>query len=300
MIDLRENFRDYIVNFSVEESHSKELLCAMDTLLESGDFCASLSSEIEAYRSFDFNFERFTEAAIKNAEACKVDARRARFIYSASLANFALPYYERVGLGYENWKDSMFGLRWEADMTYSRQGTYGIASEWFKRFFIAERIAFGRLQYNRLEAGVEYKSENFDLKPDTPVITVHIPTDKRMPFSPENRLASYKSASKFYSKYFDGGRVIFRCGTWLLNPLHKEILPESSNIRSFVDDFELVPSSYKKGQGDFWRIFGNISSDTAPENLPEENSLQRAYKKHLMAGGEIGWICGFRLGDMDA
>ena len=297
MIGLRENFEDYLVSFSVEESHAKDLIEALDTLLSSDDACRSLRDEIDAYRDFDFNFERFTDAAIKNAEILGIDPKRARFIYSASLANVALPYYEKVGLGLEAWRDSMFGLRWEADMTYSRQGVYGIGSEWFKRFFIAERIAFGRLQYNRLEAGVEYKSESFDLKPDTPVVTVHIPTDKRMAFSPENRLKSYKAASKYYSKYFEDGRVIFRCGTWLLNPLHKEILPEGSNIRSFVDEFELVPSSYKNGQSDFWRIFGNISYDGDPSALPEGNSLQKAYKKHLMAGGEIGWICGFRLGD---
>ena len=296
-MDLRENFRDYLESFSVEEDHSKNLLCAMDTLLLSDDFRRSLSSEIEAYRSFDFNFERFTDAAVKIADECGVDSRYARFIYTASLANLSLPYYEKVGLSAENWKDSMFGLRWEADMTYSRKGIYGVGSEWFKRFLIAERIAFGRLQYNRLEAGVEYKSESFDLKPETPVVTVHIPSDKRMAFSPENRLASYKAASKYYSKYFEGGRVIFRCGTWLLNPLHKQILPEGSNIRSFVDEFELVPSSYKNGQSDFWRIFGDINYDGNPETLPEGNTLQKAYKKHLCSGGEIGWICGFRLGD---
>lgn len=297
MLDLRENFRDYLINFSVEDDNSKDLLNAMDTLMKSRDFCDSLCKEIEAYRSFDFNFERFTEAAISQAEALGVHPYRSRFIYSASLANLALPYYEKVGLGKEDWFDSMFGLRWEADMTKSRRGTYGIGSEWFKRFFIAERVAFGRLQYNRLEAGVEYKSDNFDLKPETPVITVHIPTDKRMAFSPENRIASYKRASKFYSKFFEGGKVIFRCGTWLLNPLHKQILPEGSNIRSFVDDFELVPSSYKSGWGDFWRIFGKESYDGIPENLPENNSLQRAYKQHIAGGGEIGWICGFRLGE---
>ena len=236
MTELRENFIDYLESFSVEENHAKDLVATMDTLLCSGEFCRSLSEEIEAYKSFDFNFERFTEAAVRIAQECGADPRRARFIYSASLANNALPYYEKVGLGLEDWRDSMYGLRWEADMTCSRQGVYGIASEWFKRFFIAERIAFGRLQYNRLEAGVEYKSERFDLKPDTPVVTVHIPTDKRMPFSPENRLRSYERASKYYSKYFEDGKVIFRCGTWLLNPLHKEILPEGSNIRSFVDD----------------------------------------------------------------
>jgi len=297
-MNLKEKFLDYLTIFSVEEENAKPLLEAQEQLLSDKTCENILKNEIEAYRSFDFNFERFTDAAIKSADAVGIHPYQARFIYSALLSNYALPYYERAGLTKEVWLDSMFGLRWEADMNLSRRGVYGVNSEWFKRFLVAERVAFGRLQYNRLEAGVEYKSERFDLKPDTPVITVHIPTDKRMPFSPENRYASYKRASEYYAKFFDGGKVIFRCGTWLLNPIHKKILPEGSNIRSFVDDFELVPSTYKANPADFWRIFGTESYDGKPENLPEHGALQKAYKKLLTEGGEIGHITGFRLGDI--
>jgi hypothetical protein len=36
-----------------------------------------------------------------------------------------------------------------------------------------------------------------------------------------------------------------------------------------------------------WRVFGK-DSDKAPDELPQNTSLQKAYAKHLMAGGKTG------------
>ena len=297
-MNLVENFQNYLRDFKVEDKYIPQLKSDMDALSKSNGAMKSLSNEIEAYKSFDFDFSRTVSAAEIAANEVGVHPYSARLIYLTSLANFALPYFERVGLGKEEWYDSMCDFRWNAELCYTKTGVYGNNSEWSKRFMTAERIAFGRLQYNCLEAGIEYKSENFDLKPDTFVITVHIPSDTRSPFSPENRMASYARASKFYKNRFADGRVIFRCGTWLLSPLHREILPEGSNIRSFLDEYELVPSSYHEGFDDLGRIFGVWSYNGDAETLPEDNSLRRAYKKHIMGGGKIGHMTGFRYGNI--
>ncbi len=296
-MNIKESIQKYITEFDLEKEYAPELLESADILIRSENACRAFDRELDAYRCFDFDYARLTDAAVTVAEECGVHPYRARFIFNTGLALFALPYFERVGLGREEWYDSMMDFRWNGALCYSKSGVFGSYSDWPKRFFTADRVAFGRLQYNEFQAGVEYKSENFDLKPESFVITVHIPSDTRTAFSRENRLASYKRASRFYADRFDGGRVIFRCASWLLNPIHKRILPEGSNIRSFVDDFELVESSFKPSFDDLARIFGIWDYDGDAEALPESNSLMREYKRHLMAGGVMGSITGFRLGD---
>jgi hypothetical protein len=274
------------------------LINAANTLFGSESVCRALEREIEAYRSFDYDFGRTVSLAECHAEELGVHPYRARYIYLTSLAPFALPYFERVGLGREEWYDSMMDFKWNGALCYSKYGIFGNYSEWSKRFLAADRIAFGRLQYNEFEARATHKSDKFDLKPESFVITVHIPSDTRTPFSPENRLKSYKRASDFYKNRFEDGRVIFRCGSWLLNPIHKTILPEGSNIRSFVDEYELCMDSLVESFDDLPRIFDVWNFDGNVASLPEDSSLRRAYKKHLLSGGKMGVVTGFRLGDI--
>ena len=296
-MNLREHFLGFLNDFKIDDKHTSPLIDAADALFKSKSACLSLEREIEAYRSFDYDFGRTVSLAECHAEEMGVHPYRARYIFLTSLAPFALPYFERVGLGREEWYDSMMDFKWNGELCYSKSGIFGNYSEWSKRFLSADRIAFGRLQYNEFEARVTYKSEKFDLKPDSFVITVHIPSDTRSPFSPENRLRSYKRAAAFYKNRFEDGRVIFRCGSWLLNPIHKTILPEGSNIRSFVDEYELCMDSLVESFDDIARIFGIWNYDGDASSLPEDSSLRRAYKKHLLSGGKMGSVTGFRLGD---
>ena len=129
------------------------------------------------------------------------------------------------------------------------------------------------------------------------MVTIHIPSDDRTPFNRENRYSSYVRAENYYRRIVPDGRVIFRCGTWLLNTLHREILPEGSNIRAFLDDFEIDPDSYEVSNGDLWRIFYVNSYNGDPSTLPESSSLMRAYKKHLIGGGQIGKMVGYIRGE---
>ena len=59
------------------------------------------------------------------------------------------------------------------------------------------------------------------------------------------------------------------------------------------------PDSYDVADGDLWRIFYVRRYDGNPASLPEESSLMRAYKRHLMNGGHIGKMVGFRAGSAE-
>ena len=68
------------------------------------------------------------------------------------------------------------------------------------------------------------------------------------------------------------------------------MLDHSSNIYRFMKMFDCIDYGIKKNNSDIPRIFGTY--EMRPELLSEKTSLQRAYKKHLLAGGKTGYGVG--------
>lgn len=107
--------------------------------------------------------------------------------------------------------------------------------------------------------------------------------------------ASVAAAKAFFPKYFpDFAEAEYVCSSWMLSPALREIMPETSRVRRFSERFSVV----------FWEEDSPAFHDwifptavTAPvEDLPESTSLQRAVKRHLLAGGKIGWAEGYWKG----
>ena len=68
---------------------------------------------------------------------------------------------------------------------------------------------------------------------------IHIPSSGE-PFDREARLASYKMAYDFFREELAGGPLVCVCHSWLLYPGYKEVLKPTSNIVSFMGDFDIV------------------------------------------------------------
>ena len=120
---------------------------------------------------------------------------------------------------------------------------------------------------------------------------MHIPSTG-VPLTDEVRNASYKKAYDFLSKRFKTNKVFLCCSSCLLFGKHTEFLPENSNILKFMSDFHLTASVEKENFGDCWRLFGKYAEGEV-KDLPENNSLRRAYKKWLLDGKKTGsgWGC---------
>ena len=128
------------------------------------------------------------------------------------------------------------------------------------------------------------------IAPATPVLSVHIPSGADL--SREALDDSYAQARAFFPAHpevclKDGQPpVAITCGSWLLCPKLRKLLKETSGIRRFAEDFELrhvLESSDSVYHFLFW-----ATAETPKEELPEDTSLRRAVKKHLMDGGAIG------------
>ena len=116
------------------------------------------------------------------------------------------------------------------------------------------------------------------------ILSVHIPSDAVM--TREGLDTSYKWAVKFFNDHFNDYKYEgIYCETWLLNPVIRDMLPEGSKILNFMADYKIL-STDPESQDFMTLIFKRKYPDTA--SLPEDTSLQRAVKKHLLAGGKVG------------
>lgn len=152
-------------------------------------------------------------------------------------------------------------------------GTYGFDRDWWTTRQIGMKLfRIGELEY-------ELTTES-----DEKVISVHIPSNARLTII--NCRRSYVDSQKFIRTYYPEYKESrFICHSWLLSPALKELLPSTSNIIVFQEAFEV--SDWYKEEDDFMEWVYKKKFDDYKE-LPEDSSLQRNMKKHLLAGGLVG------------
>ncbi len=114
---------------------------------------------------------------------------------------------------------------------------------------------------------------------DDIIVKIHVPDGCDL--SKEKRLLSYEAAYELFFPRLYLKKLIFACESWLLAD-HSDMLPEASNIVSFRRDFEIIEEYRDDGREIPRRVFGDADLD-APELLPEDTSLMRAYKKKIIS-----------------
>ena len=156
--------------------------------------------------------------------------------------------------------------------------TYQMTGAWcFDRYWWTTRQAgchlfrIGALEY-------EIKHLEKDL-----VISIHIPSDAS--FSPLDVDTSLEEAKCFFARHYpalaDG---VYRCHSWLLDPQLRKMLDSNSNIIQFQNRFDIMDGGEAGNDFSQW-VFHTGSMDY--ETYPENTSLQKNMKKHLLAGGVI-------------
>ena len=209
-------------------------------------------------------------------------------------AKYTRGLYAQKGIDETIFWDTFTDLRYKAIECKDVKGVWGIfVAEWYRKFFTCDIIKLGRLEYENSHyyydtpysfGDIElFKSEEIAVK------SVHIPGAPE-PFDKAARLDSYRKAYEFFKDELKGGPLVCICHSWLLYPEYKNILPEKSNIVSFMGDFDVFASHDQERFEDGWRVFAD-KSNLPPKKLPESTSLQRAFKKHLINGGKVG--CGY-------
>jgi hypothetical protein len=150
---------------------------------------------------------------------------------------------------------------------------------WAVRQISMQEFRIGDLEYEMTIQG------------DKKLISIHIPSDANMASS--NLRKSYLDARDFFANYYpEFANADMICGSWLLAPALKKLLPNSSKIIQFQNSFELT-SQEDDSLGFLDWIYGK--RDIPFENLPEATSLQRKLKPYLLNGGKVEWANGILI-----
>ena len=135
------------------------------------------------------------------------------------------------------------------------------------------------------------KSNNILIQPGDICINIHIDRNGRL--EPKSVDASFKEAKKLLKKYFpdiQDKKIIYRCHSWLLSIQMGLFLTKDRHIMYFQNLFLLLPPNEEDTGDDFYRFLFNVqksSPDFSLENLPEDTSLRRNVKKHLLEGKSV-------------
>ncbi len=261
------------------EDSVKDLLATAKALPE--ELVAAMEAALALYqKDTDFDFKGELE---RIAELAPEDQKyAAQLIFSFMLTEHTETLYKERGLSDELFDNMLSDLRVKNEECLRYHGKNGsFVASWFYRWFSMQRFAFERLQFEVRPLGVSYRH----LTPESLAINVHIPSTG--PLDHEACLRDYARAAKFFAADFGEQDIAFMCHSWLLHPEHPKFLPATSRLLAFQADFDIVRFDEDPECRDLWRLFGT-RYDGNPQNLTERNSLERAYKQHLLSGGKVG------------
>ena len=195
--------------------------------------------------------------------------------------------YQRQGIPEKVFEDTFYDITIWCEECYRKYGYYGLEEAGWIAFSIKMKLfRLGRLQFEPIVLSEEMVGKTGILKAGTSVLNVHIPAGEKMDF--EECKKSFGQAEQFFGDSYEA----YVCDSWLLSPVLKELLPESSNIVRFQNLFEVVNVHHRFPQAE-QRIFQDIREDK--ENYPENTSLQKKAKQYILSGNDIGIGVGFRF-----
>lgn len=173
--------------------------------------------------------------------------------------------------------------------------TYGCFARFIGECLVRRgELAFDRGWWSYRQTGMslfrigQLEYELFDEEGE-PMVSIHIPSDAD--FAPERVEESLEAARAFMKKFYpeyDG--VPYICDSWLLAPKLGELLPESSNIKSFQNRFMILKEFPEAMDCIEWLFHSLEGSDYS--RLPEDTSLQRKVKEKILRGENVGIALG--------
>jgi hypothetical protein len=122
------------------------------------------------------------------------------------------------------------------------------------------------------------------LAPGDPVLHIHIPAGPP-PLSHALCGQSIREALAFFPRHFpDRPFKALVCQSWFLDPQFERILPASSNIVRFQQEFYLLPTAWNDSSA-LYPVFGHGTQDV--RGLARKTAMQKAVAKHIEDGGHF-------------
>ncbi len=289
----REYLRTFLEKTGFDNDAHKEIDSLASTVCRRGG-----EEKLDAITAFYFDtLDHQTTGTRLASLAQQLDIQTAQLRLLAIIAatEHAVPIYREKDVDDALMWDTLSDIQQKAVSYKEAYGCYGQrVLNWFCVFLRAEVLRFGCFMYvdGGYSSKTPYTYGNLTLQSGDPVRHLHIGVGQ--PFHKQARLESLKRAHAQLCP--DGGLLTCTCSTWLLYPVYRDFLSPTSNIVSFMDDFDIVQVNDQDFFHDCHRIFGK-PYEGDPAALPENTSLQRAFKQHLMQGGKVGTAFGVLIFD---
>lgn len=275
---------EFAKQYNYPEESVEVLLSSYDMLKNDGNFDLLLKS---FYSDTNISFEQLSDALGKISEHNSVNVYTTYFTFLVCLTPELKKEYNKADIDEEIYFDTVSDILYKLKECYETEKVWGITPiGWFNDIFRMKILAFGRLQYaiGKIWHNTTLAGKTINSGDD--VVYIHIPSSGK-PFDKDTRLKSYEKAHKFYKKYFSDDVPVFACESWLLFPQNREILGESSNIVSFMNDFKIISGAEYPDNRNMWRIFG-ADADLPADQLPRKTSMQRAFADWIQKGHRLG------------
>lgn len=191
-----------------------------------------------------------------------------------------------LGVPEDIYRDTLTDLRgkiFECRDRYGVDGTFVLF--WYRRVYTCDVLKIGRLEFEP----EQWRGEQYAplLKKGTPTYHLHILSGE--PFTPELVLDSLKRGYEFYHIAETKTKImILECSSWLLYPPTVALYKKGGNLDRFCSLFDIVSCKESGGFGSAWRVFGVQPTEETLPDMPEDNSMRRAFKQYLLNGGKMG------------
>lgn len=282
-------------NFSLESA--KEITAFADNIIKN-NLEREFDSIIYLYESSDYDYNKTDLVVNRFSSKYNLDCYSVWLLVLIFAAKKTKLLYQNKNIPDAIFWETFCDLKFKAYECKTIHDIYGICvADWYPRFYRADILKLGRMQYDSVVYPFEKPFIHGDLiiKKGDPIKAIHIPSSGE-PFNKEARINSYKKAYEFFCDSYKNEILVCRCNSWLLYPEYKNILPINSNILSFTNEFNIVTiETWDKFLSD-WIVFGKDAKKPYCD-LPENTSLQKCFKKHLLSGGKFGAATGILLFD---
>ena len=284
---MRSYLQQFLTEFTYAPDDAAYLLAAYDKVIANEQANAAFSEAIATYEAnIDCDYGTLTACSKKAARAADVHNHTTDLLLFICLSKHLRTQYRSRGIDLAIWHDSMLDLRYKLEECKLVRGVCGMfVAFWMPGWFKMTRFALGRLQFEVTDFGREYQKDGVTLSKESKVLNMHIPRSGA-PLSKALYEDSFARAKTFFAAQFDRGQIPFVCHSWLLYPCMNEFVSERSNVRKFMEEFEILSWDHSDGES-LWCLFD--TAERNPARLPTDTSLRRAFVERLQSGGRVGW-----------
>ncbi len=284
---MREYLTWFFNEFSYDPADTAFLLAAYDKIMAHPEAKALLQGAIATYESnCDCDYNALTADTKKAGRLTDLHNHTTDLLLYVCLTKRLREMYAERGIDDGIWHDTVSDLKFKLEECKHVRGVCGMfVAFWMPGWFKMTRFALGRLQFEVVDFNHTYDKNGTVLDKDSKVLNMHIPRSGQ-PLSKALYEDSFARAKSFFADQFPHGKVPFVCHSWLLYPCMSEFVPESSNVRRFMEEFDIISWDHSDGES-LWCLFD--TAERNPDRLPTDTSLRRAFVERLKSGGRVGW-----------